>query len=116
MTEKIKQQITFEMSLDTNISIAKFEGGSTESNEIAIEIANRINNVLNNLSDKWLSKFLDEVEKSNFDEAYIIFEENKGTLQHSRKVEDLNSLKKMDFSKLDALKRKDFLIFLMALD
>ncbi|RLZ07845.1 tetratricopeptide repeat protein [Acinetobacter sp. 2JN-4] len=113
MTEKIKQQITFEMSLDTNISIAKFEGGSTESNEIAIEIANRINNVINNLSDKWLSKFLDEVEKSNFDEAYIIFEENKGTLQHSRKVEDLNSLKKMDFSKLDALKRKDFLIFLI---
>ncbi|EPF6350675.1 MULTISPECIES: tetratricopeptide repeat protein [Acinetobacter] len=113
MTEKIKQQITFEMSLDTNISIAKFEGGSTESNEIAIEIANRINNVLNNLSDKWLSKFLDEVEKSNFDEAYIIFEENKGTLQHSRKVEDLNSLKKMDFLKLDALKRKDFLIFLI---
>lgn len=113
MTEKIKQQITFEMNLDANKSIAKFEGGSTESNEIAIEIANCIDNVLNNLSDKWLSKFLDEVNKSNFDEAYKIFEENKGTLQHSRKVEDLNYLKKMDFSKLDALKRKDFLIFLV---
>ena len=113
MTEKIKQQITFEMNLDANKSIAKFEGGSTESNEIAIEIANCIDNVLNNLSDKWLSKFLDEVDKSNFDEAYKIFEENKGTLQHSKKVEDLNSLKKMDFSKLDALKRKDFLIFLV---
>ncbi|WP_333664784.1 tetratricopeptide repeat protein [Acinetobacter guillouiae] len=115
MTKKIKQQITFEMNLDANKSIAKFEGGSTESNEIAIEIANRIDNVLNNLSDKWLSKFLDEVDKSNFDEAYKIFEENKGTLQHSRKVEDLNSLKKMDFSKLDSLKRKDFLILFSAM-
>ena len=113
MTEKIKQRITFEMNLDANKSIAKLEGEATESNEIAIEITNIIGNVLSNLSDKWLLEFTNEIEKSNFDEAYKIFEENKGTLQHSRKVEDLNSLKKMDFSKLDALKRKDFLIFLV---
>lgn len=113
MTEKIKQRITFEMNLDANKSIAKLEGEATESNEIAIEITNIIGNVLSNLSDKWLLEFTNEIEKSNFDEAYKIFEENKGTLQHSRKVEDLNSLKKMDFSKLDPLKRKDFLIFLI---
>lgn len=113
MTEKIKQRITFEMNLDANKSIAKLEGEATESNEIAIEITNIIGNVLSNLSDKWLLEFTNEIEKSNFDEAYKIFEENKGTLQHSRKVEDLNSLKKMDFSKLDTLKRKDFLIFLI---
>lgn len=113
MTEKIKQRITFEMNLDANKSIAKLEGEATESNEIAIEINNIIGNVLSNLSDKWLLEFTNEIEKSNFDEAYKIFEENKGTLQHSRKVEDLNSLKKMDFSKLDTLKRKDFLIFLI---
>ena len=113
MTEKIKQRITFEMNLDANKSIAKLEGEATESNEIAIEITNIIGNVLSNLSDKWLLEFTNEIEKSKFDEAYKIFEENKGTLQHSRKFEDLNSLKKMHISKLDTNKRKDFLIFLI---
>lgn len=113
MTEKIKQRIIFEMNLDANKSIAKLEGEATESNEIAIEITNIIGNVFNNLSDKWLSNFTNEIEKRNFDEAYKIFEKNKETLQHSKKVDDLKSLKRMDFSKLDTYKRKDFLIFLI---
>lgn len=113
MTEKIKQRIIFEMNLDANKTIAKLEGEATESNEIAIEITNIIGNVFNNLSDKWLSNFTNEIEKSNFDEAYKIFEKNKETLQHSKKVDDLKSLKRMDFSKLDTYKRKDFLIFLI---
>lgn len=113
MTNKITQKLAFEIDLKSQKTIGKLEGDSAGNNEIAIEIASNIHNALCNLSDEWLAKFLDKIRENKYEEAFDIFEENRGTLQHSRKISDLKSLKKMDFLKLDKEKRKDFLIFLI---
>lgn len=113
MTDMNSQKLTFEIDLENQKTIGKLYGKFKESNEIAIEIGKSISSALSNISDEWLSKFLDKIESNEFDEAYNIFDENRGTLEFSRKKDDLISLKKMDFSRLDASKRKEFLIFLV---
>lgn len=113
---KKKTSVQFQIDLNSLKTIGKVTDGKTdpEVDEINLEISKRLRNLFKNGFTNWISDFNLLTENDNHLEAYKLLEENKWSLQLSKK-EILEDLLKLDKTKLDITQRKDFYLIIIAI-
>lgn len=108
-------EVTFEIGLNphSHNMIGKTSEKSASSNEITQNIGKAITEALENFSTEWLDKFREKILLQEYEQAYKIFDENKGRLQFCKNSEPIQILRTMDISQLARSNQMSYLTFLV---
>lgn len=113
MSEK-KASLQFQIDLNSLKTVGKITDGESDPkiDEINLQLSKTLKNLFTTGLTDWLPNFNSLIENSNHLDAYKLLEEKKWTLQFS-KTPILESLLRLDKTKLDKEQRKDFLLIII---
>lgn len=112
---KKNASIEFQIDLASLKTVGKIADGESDPkvDEVSLQISKSLKNLFTKgFTEKWLPDFNSLIESSNYLDAYKLLEENKWTLQFS-KTPILESLLRLDKTKLDKEQRKNFLLIII---
>lgn len=109
---KKKTSIEFQIDMNSLKTVGKITDGESDPKvaEVNLQISKTLKNLFTKgFTEKWLPDFNSLIKNSNDLDAYKLLEENTWTLQFS-KTPILESLLRLDKTKLDKEQRKNFLL------
>jgi tetratricopeptide (TPR) repeat protein len=109
---KKKTSIQFQIDLNSLKTVGKITNGESDPkvDEINLQISKTLKNLFTKgFTEKWLPDFNSLIENNGHLDAYKLLEENKWALQFS-KIPFLESLLRLDKTKLDKDQRQNFLL------
>ncbi|MCQ4226788.1 hypothetical protein [Stutzerimonas stutzeri] len=112
--EEDRTKITLEFDLGNNLLIGSANTNTADNPDLGRRIIDSISESFATMATAWLKDFDEQILAEDYAKAFEIFKKNQDRLQFSKSPRILESLLKMDVSKLNRDDRKEYLTFRVA--